>query len=393
MRRLVLQKNATNHINFHSLLGIAKGCDSIAEKLRSIDWDFPVAKPSTLSNIHPYPAKFISEIPKNLIECLWDSQGDYILDPFCGSGTTLEVAQRMGIPAVGVDLNPIACLISRVRTGVCNDGFLTACSKIVKSCKLSLSKSDIPPLPNIDHWFMPQIQQALNQLKNEIDKYDGSNYYDQFRFCLSSIIVKVSNQDSDTRYAFRNKNRTADDVYAFFLQSAKKLADAKKDIPHTEVHVINKNTLKLNADDFHGSIGMVITSPPYPNAYEYWLYHKYRMYWLGFDPIEVKNEEIGARAKYFKKSGYEGYDFAVQMSSLLENLYPLCADGAFLCFVIGRSKVHGTIYNNDEIIAEAATNLGYHHVTTLERNMNNKRKSFNLAHARINKEYIVVLRK
>ena len=389
----VLHKNIYNQINSQTFLGKAKGFDPITEKLRNIEWDFPDATPSVLSNIHPYPAKFISEIPMGLIECLWEGQGDFILDPFCGSGSTLEAAQRMAIPSVGVDLNPIACLISRVRTTACDDHLLAVCNKIADACKSSLLPSNIPILPNIDHWFMPPIQRALSLLKNEIEKYSDSIYYDSLRFCLSSIIVKVSNQDSDTRYAFRDKNRSADDVYAFFLQSAKKLVGAKKDTLPTEARVINKNSLKLGADDLHGSIGMVITSPPYPNAYEYWLYHKYRMYWLGFDPIEVKNEEIGARAKYFKKSGYEGYDFAGQMSSLLENLYPCCANGAYLCFVIGRSKVHGTIYNNDEIIAEAATSLGYQHVTTLQRNMNSKRKSFNLTHARINKEYIVVLRK
>lgn len=389
----VLYKNTYDRTNSHSFLVDERGIEPIAKKLRSIEWDFPDAKPSAFSNIHPYPAKFICEIPASLIDCLWEGQGDVILDPFCGSGSTLEVAQTMGIPSIGVDLNPIACLISRVRTGACGDKLLPICNEIVNACKTSLLQSDIPHLPNIAHWFMPQIQQALSLLKNEIEKYIGSLYYDPLRFCLSSIIVKVSNQDSDTRYAFRDKNRSADDVYAYFLQSAKKLAGAKNVIPQTDVRVINKNSLKLNADDFHGSIGMVITSPPYPNAYEYWLYHKYRMYWLGFNPIEVKNEEIGARAKYFKKSGYEGYDFAGQMSSLLENLYPHCANGAYLCFVIGRSKVHGTIYNNDEIIAEAAVNLGYRYVTTLQRNMNNKRKSFNLTHARISKEYIVVLRK
>ena len=389
----LLHKNTYDRTIFHSYHESGREVASIAEKLRSIEWDFPNAKPSALSNIHPYPAKFISEIPMSLIECLWEGQGDMILDPFCGSGSTLEAAQAFGMPSLGVDLNPIACLISRVRTGACGDKLLPVCEEIVNACKSSLLQSDIPHLPNIDHWFMPEIQKTLTLLKNEIDKYSDSIYYDPLRFCLSSIIVKVSNQDSDTRYAFRDKNRSADDVYAYFFQSAKKLAGAKRVSPKTDARVINKNSLKLSDDDFRGSIGMVITSPPYPNAYEYWLYHKYRMYWLGFDPIEVKNEEIGARAKYFKKSGYEGYDFAGQMSSLLENLYPRCVNGAYLCFVIGRSKVHGTIYNNDEIIAEAAMNLGYHHVTTLQRNMNNKRKSFNLTHARISKEYIVVLRK
>lgn len=390
----VLPKNTYNLFDAQqSCLRIISKGDYIIDRLRNIEWDFPDAKPSLLGNIHPYPAKFISEIPSTLIDCLWQGRGDFVLDPFCGSGSTLEAAQRHGIASIGVDLNPIACLISRVRTGRLGDNFLSVCNAIVGVCKSAPTGCDVPHLPHIDHWFMPEIQQSLSLLKGEIDKYADNQYYDALCFCFSSIIVKVSNQDSDTRYAFRDKKRSAADVYTYFIQSAKKLASAKQESPQAEVHVINKNTLKLTAADLPGSIGMVVTSPPYPNAYEYWLYHKYRMYWLGYNPIEVKNEEIGARAKYFRKSGYEGYDFAGQMSSLLENLYPLCADGAYLCFVIGRSKVHGRIYNNDEIISEAGENLGYHHVTTLQRNMNSKRKSFNLTHARINKEYIVVLQK
>lgn len=389
----VLHKNTYSLLDPPTRLGVVRRDDDVIERLRNIEWDFSDAKPSLLGNIHPYPAKFISEIPSSLIECLWEGQGDFILDPFCGSGSTLEAAQRLGIPSVGVDLNPIACLISRVRTGRYDNDFLSVCNGIVDTCISSSFEGDVPHLPNIDHWFMPDIQRALSMLKGEIDKYRNNTYYDALQFCFSSIIVKVSNQDSDTRYAFRDKKRSADDVYTFFIQSAKKLASAKTGTPRTQAHVINKNALKLNGDDLPGRIGMVITSPPYPNAYEYWLYHKYRMYWLGYDPIEVKNEEIGARANYFKKSGYVGYDFAGQMSSLLETLYPHCSEGAYLCFVIGRSKVHGTIYNNEEIISEAAEHLGYHHVTTLLRNMNNKRKSFNLTHARISKEYIVVLQK
>jgi len=389
----VLRHNTYSKYDTLPCLDIIRGGNDVSERLRNVEWDFSEAKPSLLSNIHPYPAKFISEIPASLIDCLWEGQGDLILDPFCGSGSTLEAAQKVGIPSVGVDLNPIACLISRVRTGGCDNGLLTKCSKIVDNCKTGSFDESVPSLPNIDHWFMPDIQKALSRLKSEIDNYSQTEVYDALQFCFSSIIVKVSNQDSDTRYAFRDKKRSADDVYDYFLLAAKKLVCAKKGVPQIEAHVINKNALKLTADDFPGSIGMVITSPPYPNAYEYWLYHKYRMYWLGYDPIEVKNEEIGARAKYFKKSGYEGYDFADQMSTLLDILYPRCVEGAYLCFVIGRSKVHGKIYNNDEIIREAAENLGYRHVTTLQRNMNSKRKSFNLTHARIKEEYIVVLQK
>ncbi|MBQ8968762.1 MAG: hypothetical protein IJ064_03385 [Bacteroidaceae bacterium] len=361
--------------------------------LKSIEWNFTEAKASPFSSIHPYPAKFINEIPATLIKNLWHGQGDFVLDPFCGSGVTLEEAQRRGISSVGIDLNPIACLISRVRTNQLPEAFLNICEAIVKDCQTLDTIIEVPALPNIDHWFKADIQEALAKLKHSIDNYKGTEVYDALLYCFSSIIVKVSNQDSDTRYAFRDKGKTASDVYSYFLLSARKLTKAMMGNPHAEARVLNKNSLKLTSEDLPGKIGLVVTSPPYPNAYEYWLYHKYRMYWLGFNPIQVKNEEIGARAQYFKKSKYEGYDFAIQMSELLSMLYPYCSDDAYLCFVIGRSKIHGEIYCNDKIIAEIGMNAGFRHITTLQREINCKRKSFNLSHARIKDEYIVILQK
>ena len=370
-----------------------KRLDIRMSQLQMTDWDFPEAKASPFSSIHPYPAKFIKEIPATLLDNLYGGNNGCILDPFCGSGVTLEEAQTRGYTSIGVDLNPIACLISRVRTGRLSTSFMTTSETVVEHCKNARHLAPIPEMPNIDHWFNPEIQASLALLKESIDMYKGTDCYDALTFCFSSIIVKVSNQDSDTRYAFRDKGKKAEDVYTFFLQSARKLTQSKLGFRCVPATVINKNSLKLTDEDIPEKIGMVITSPPYPNAYEYWLYHKYRMYWLGYNPVEVKSEEIGTRSQYFKKSKFEGYDFAIQMHELLEFLYPRCHSGAYLCFVIGRSKIHGEIYNNDEIIAEIGENFGYEHVTTISRNLNSKRKSFNLFHARINKEYIVILRK
>ena len=89
--------------------------DNRYQSLSSVDWDFSDASVDSLANIHPYPARFINEIPKHLIEEIGCPEGTIILDPFCGSGTTLVEAQRHGFDSVGIDLNPIACLISRVK--------------------------------------------------------------------------------------------------------------------------------------------------------------------------------------------------------------------------------------------------------------------------------------
>ncbi|NPD92401.1 DNA methyltransferase [Xylanibacter muris] len=359
--------------------------------LYSVDWTFKEARTEPLHSIHPYPAKFIPQIPEKLLELFSPKKNLCILDPFCGSGVTVCVAQKMGYNAIGVDLNPIATLITRVKTTPVADDFLNICDSIVEECKKHEQPVEKKNFPNIDHWFSVDIQYALAILKEQIDVFRDYQNYDALNFCFSSIIVKVSNQDSDTRYAFRDKGKTKTDVLKFFLQSARKLKkNSIKD--GTTATILNMNSLHLD-DQIPNNIGAVITSPPYPCAYEYWLYHKFRMYWLNYDPIQVRGEEIGARYSYFKKSKYEGYDFAVQMTKLLSYLYDKCVPGAPLCFVIGRSKIHGQIYNNDEIIADIGKSIGYKYIATLTRDMVNSRKSFNLSHARIKVEYIVVLQK
>ena len=305
---------------------------------------------------------------------------------------TLVEAQRLGYKSIGVDLNPIACLISRTKVNPLPDRFLPVCQNIIDRC----NNGDITPIhcdfKNREHWFSKDIYNALAELKGGIALYDGTEYLDALNLCFSSIIVKVSNQDSDTRYAFRDKGKHKEDVLKFFLDSAKKLIKAKVNID-TPSEVINSNVLSLSDEQIPSNIGLVVTSPPYPCAYEYWLYHKFRMYWLGYDPQLVKEQEIGTRSLYFKKQKHEGYDFANQMAQLLTYLYPKCLDGAYLCFVQGRSKIHGKIYNNDEIIADIGKECGFKHIETIERVINPSRKSFNLSHARIQKEYIVILKK
>lgn len=368
--------------------------DNFPDILNRVDWNFKGAANNVLHSIHPYPAKFIPNIPRALIQSLPIPNGSIILDPFCGSGVTLTEAQDAGIESVGVDLNPIACLLSRVKTSPLSTDFLKSAYDIVDNVKTFTGKATIPHIPNLDHWFKKDVQRSLALIIDSINSVKDPNISDALKFCLSSIIVKVSNQESDTRYAAINKAYTGNDALAFFLQKASKLNKVKEDaISQASAKVLNKNSLLLVKDDFQKPIGLIITSPPYPNAYEYWLYHKYRMWWLGFDPINVKDNEIGARAHYFKKNHQTEFDFILQMEKLFESFGKNCIKDAFVAFVVGRSKIHGRIIENEKIIRDAGEKYGFTLVDSIERTINPTRKSFNLSHARIKQEYLVVLQK
>src|SRR5262245_27696843 len=111
---------------------------SIRDKLSQVNWDFPNSNTTeNINSIHPYPAKFIQEIPKTLIQIIGVPKGTWVLDPFCGSGATLVEAHLAGIPSIGVDLNPIACLISRVKTQPLPEGFLESAKDVLEKAQKS----------------------------------------------------------------------------------------------------------------------------------------------------------------------------------------------------------------------------------------------------------------
>ncbi len=365
-----------------------------ALRLSKIDWDFKVRiVTNEIENVHPYPAKFISDLPAAFLDSLPLKRDSIILDPFCGSGTTVAEAQRRGYSSLGVDLNPIACLMARVKTSAVPENISDSISNV---CKMMDKTADIaiPPIPNLGHWFKRPIQVALARLTAAVDAMP-EGHQDFLRLAASSIIVRVSNQESDTRYAAIEKPVNASDVQSHFRRSCERLASALavrtyELLPAT---IIQSDLLEVDLDAFSGRIGAIITSPPYPNAYEYWLYHKYRMWWLGHDPIAVKEKEIGARAHFFKKNRHTSQTFVDQMSRAFEKFQSLLMPGGWVCFVVGRSIIHGETIDNGAIVQEAGERTGLKLVYRGERNVLSSRKSFNLSHANIKKEKVIVMRK
>lgn len=377
------------------MTGVTEGAKHNSECLTNIDWSFTTrAAAPAIEGIHPYPAKFIGDIPRALIDRLQIPPGSKVLDPFCGSGTTLVEAQRAGLSAVGIDLNPIACLLSRVKTAPLPPGFETALRNVIQRAQ-AIESAPLPNIPNLNHWFKNDIQYAVAALAQTIAQDEYSDFSDQLRLSLSSILVKVSNQDSDTRYAAVDKNIVRDDVFTYFASAAQKLERALKnrDWLLAKTDVIEGDTLEVRPEKIGNDIGLVITSPPYPNAYEYWLYHKYRMWWLGFDPLAVKSKEIGARAHFFKKNFHTAELFLEQMRATFGLLSDVVVSGGYICFVIGRSKIHGKIVNNGDIVEKAALERSLRPISRFDRVINSNRKSFNLSHANIKTETILVFQK
>src|SRR5918912_3724324 len=132
--------------NTRSKLGIKNSSNLLQtditkiSNLDSMDWESKDASTRYLTHsYHSYSAKYIPQIPRYLISNL-TKRNDLILDNFVGSGTTLVESKVLGRHAIGIDINPLACLVAKVKTTNIEKPDLEKISAISRSIKEDILK-------------------------------------------------------------------------------------------------------------------------------------------------------------------------------------------------------------------------------------------------------------
>lgn len=371
-------------------------------KLKSTDWSFPgETSRGDITDLHPYPARFIPPIPESIISAFSGQLN--ILDPFAGCGTTLRAALNAGHNVYGIDVNGLASLLQRVYSSryslsdlerFKHEGDLLI-SKLKKSKKV---KKGVRVIPNLDHWFNNDAQILLSNAVDLIGKMPETEHIiDLLKFSISRIVVKVSNQKSDTQYVAIDKKLNRDAIIKVIADSLtlvyrRFLENREPELWTGSAHVIQGDSRNEEFYKNISDIDLIITSPPYPNAYEYWLYHKYRMFWLGLDPLWSREREIGARPFYSGTGKKDEFDFQNDLTSIFRNLYQVTKPNALQFWVIGNSIIKGRLIDNTKIVENACRETGWEVIERLQRIVNRNRSSFQ-GIGRQDIEHILVIRK
>jgi hypothetical protein len=137
--------------------------------------------------LHPYKGKFIPQLVEYFLDSHKDDfkkevyfhKGDIILDPFCGSGTTLVQANELGIHAIGVDISDFNSLISNVKVKKHNlSNLLNVISKITYELKnfqimnnnVEFENQLLLELTNFNNKYFPSPEYKRKLLKGEINE-------------------------------------------------------------------------------------------------------------------------------------------------------------------------------------------------------------------------------
>ena len=363
--------------------------------LDKIDWDFKDFTTQYLTHtFHSYPARFIPQIPLTFIK-LFTEEKETVLDPMCGCGTTLVEAFLNNRNSIGNDFNPLAVLISKVKTTLIDEGEFRYFNKKLGVMKryldLDYRRIDerINNLPNrkISKIFNRVVISKLEAIREtllEVKEEGHKDLFDFGRVALSSTIWSLV------------ENGNGIDVDNLFLKKVKsmqnelkKMSKIVKNIP--EVEVICGDARKLEVET--NSVDLIVTSPPYVNALDYYRVHMYNMLWLGMDFDLFRKHEIGGHSHFIINRFRLLSEYLGDMLRSMIEMNRVLKKDKLCVIVVGNSSLEYELIESHKFFAEMGEKIGFKPINSIFRNIDKTRKYTSADIGKIDDEYILVLQK
>lgn len=225
-------------------------------------------------NWHSFKHSYSKELVDNLIKEFRIKKGAWVMDSFCGGGTTLLACKEAGINSAGFDILPFSVFLSNVKTRYYQPEILIReKKKFTLNKKISLSIPALTNIPIAQKAFTSDIRTELVRIKQRVAEIDDENIRDFYNLGLLSILESVSNTSKSGGFLrLIDRQVKSDTVFNLF--------NSRIDSMISDVGQFN-NLLKWknvsvsakNADardlNIKRKYNAIITSPPYPNRHDY----------------------------------------------------------------------------------------------------------------------------
>jgi len=331
-------------------------------------------------DFHRYPAKFIPQIAGRLIET-YSNQGDIVMDPFAGCGTTLVESKLNGRISSGIDINPVATMITKAKTTPIHpDKLAKAFARLTKHIENYPRnyKTEIQHA-RIDFWFDKQTQNKLGHLLKAISRIRDAHVRTFFYCAFSNILKNCSIWMQKSNKPTRDFNKIPADPHAAFRRQAnimmKKAKEfyweaARRDILDIEsvIHCADAKNCHMIGDE---SVDLIVTSPPYVTSYEYADLHQLTALWLGYtdDLKDFRKHFVGTASsqavldagdpaakivsklmRKHKKTAQNVAAYFADMQAIINEMCRVIRKGGKICIVIGDTKIKDVRICNSEIL-------------------------------------------
>jgi methylase of polypeptide subunit release factors len=316
--------------------------------------------------LHSYPAQLIPHIPYYFLDKYSrKNKVMRVFDPFCGTGTVLVEAYKRNIDSIGVDINPIATLISKVKTTILNPCILENTLILIKNQfeKEIYNEFYLPIFDNLEFWFEKTHIIDLARLKAVILEIESEDLRNFFLVTYSSIIKDVSKADPkisvpvmpNKKTDIKNKKTDAKNKNVFDIFYNKAKINIKIMENFYNLYSNNRAKIKIITDDIlnikykYKNIDMVITSPPYISAQKYMRSTRLEAYWLDYGKnkqTDIDKNTIGSERISRKESKNIIYTKYNDLDNQIERIFNINPDRAAIVskYFISMKKTLNYLY-------------------------------------------------
>ncbi|MBV5335380.1 MAG: DNA adenine methylase [Sulfuricurvum sp.] len=302
-----------------------------------------VNNPKSIHGLYPYRGKISSIEARSIISQLPNDAT--LLDPFCGSGTIVYEAQRLGMSAIGVDMNPLAISLTKAKTNVeqSEEEILRECDRLVLNSKIDLEKDSIQKMPDsaLRSFHSETAKQIMSIMKYE------ANMSDYVRGAFFGAIALTARACNGYMWTSSTVGKNIEpkmyiDFFEKFSDKVRKHIYLNSGKP--KASVILGDSRKLTSYIKDKSVDFVFTSPPYFDALDYTAYYGKLIYeMMSIDRQEIKKDLIQ------NVSSYEQ-----DMIQVLLEIDRITTDDALIIFVVGDKKVKNGVINGGEFFSRIA---------------------------------------
>ena len=290
-------------------MGIVMG--NIENKLRMED-----------SSIHDW-YRFVLSFPPHLVQQYLDAfcvnQTSFVLDPFCGTGTTNVECKKREIPSWGIEASPLTHFASKTKCVWSEDtsNFLNTAKQIALAATRTInSLSKLRTLSEeqasliLKNSICDQPLSSTLVLRDSI-RTANSPYEDYYLLALAKhIVYSYSNLKFGPEVGIRRKKKEYVDVVEIWLSEIERMeADLEhwKHCSSTFSDISLGDARSIPKKNYIGKVDCVITSPPYPNEKDYSRTTRLESVILGYintkeDLRHIKNGFIRSNSKNIYRS-------------------------------------------------------------------------------------------
>jgi site-specific DNA-methyltransferase (cytosine-N4-specific) len=265
----------------------------------------------SVHGLHEYKGKFNPQVARALLNIFKADHTHRVLDPFCGSGTTLVEAAHLGIHGMGLDMNPLAVFLANTKLAALSCD-VTQTRQALATVERSLSRSKILKADNCERhqylakWFTPEVLSDIERLRIAILERSGASA-DLLLAIASDLLRDWSLQDPGD---LRIRRRQTPLPVQPFLEAWRVAVVAKLAVienvqpllrlpPPPSAAQLGDSRVSASFKKSGGKSDFVITSPPYATALPYIDTQRLSLVWIGLvPPQEIRELEatvLGSR--------------------------------------------------------------------------------------------------